>query len=84
MCFELVCGLVWELGVFLLPWWIIALDGAMSEVPFLGHIYRGVNITPAGSIVGLIWAIIDGAIDGAIFALLYNSIAGHSLNTKEM
>jgi hypothetical protein len=73
--FALTCGLVWGVGLFLLTWWIIAFDGATGEVPFLGRIYRGYNISPLGSIVGLVWGLIDGAIGGAIFAWLYNLIA---------
>lgn len=74
--FALTCGIVWGLGVLLLTWWIIALDGATGEITFLGRIYRGYNISPLGSIIGLGWAFADGAIGGVIFAWLYNLIAG--------
>ncbi len=70
--FSLACSLTWGLGVFFLTWWIILFDGSTNEIPFLGRIYRGYNISPAGSIIGLIWALADGAIGGAIFAWLYN------------
>lgn len=70
--FAIACGLIWGLGVFLLAWWVMLFDGATGEVPFLGHIYRGYNISPAGSVIGLLWALADGAIAGAIFAWLYN------------
>ena len=73
--FALTCGLVWGLSVFFLTWWIIALDGATGEITFIGRLYRGYSISPMGSIVGLIWALIDGLIGGAIFAWLYNLIA---------
>jgi hypothetical protein len=74
--FAITCGLIWGVGVFLLTWWIIAFEGSTGEVPFLGRLYRGYNISPMGSIIGLIWALIDGGIGGAIFAWLYNLIAG--------
>jgi hypothetical protein len=74
--FAITCGLIWGVGVFGLTWWIIAFEGSSSEVPFLGRVYRGYNISPTGSIIGLIWALIDGGIGGAIFAWLYNLIAG--------
>jgi len=74
--FALACGLVWGFGLFFVTWWIIAFDGATEEITFIGRIYRGYNISPLGSIVGLIWALFDGAIGGAIFAWLYNLIAG--------
>jgi len=81
--FALACGLVWGVGIFLLTWWIIALDCATGEVPFLGQLYRGYSISPTGSIVGLIWASLDGAIGGAIFAWLYNLIAARRSSEKQ-
>ena len=72
--FALTCGLVWGLGVFCLTWWIIAFDGSTGEATFLGSIYRGFNISPMGSVIGLVWALADGAIGGAIFAWFYNLI----------
>jgi hypothetical protein len=79
--FALACGLLWGSGLFLGTWWIIALDGATKEVPFIGQIYRGYNVSPLGSIVGLGWALLDGIIAGAIFAWLYNLMT--RLNGKE-
>ncbi len=73
--FALTCGLVWGVGLFLLTWWIIAFDGATGEVTWLGRIYRGYQVTPVGSVVGLAWAFADGLIFGAIFAWLYNGLA---------
>ena len=74
--FAVACGLIWGLGVFLLTWWIIMFDGATGEVPFLGQLYRGYNISPQGSVIGLIWALVDGGIGGALFAWLYNFLVG--------
>ncbi len=73
--FALSCGLIWGLGILALTWWIIALDGATAERTFLGSIYRGYNISPVGSIIGLVWGLADGAIGGEIFAWLYNRLA---------
>jgi hypothetical protein len=73
--FALTCGLVWGLGLFILTWWIIAFEGATGEVTFIGRIYRGYSISSVGSIIGFIWAFIDGLVGGAIFAWLYNLIA---------
>ena len=70
--FALACGLIWGFGLFCLTWWIIAFDGASGEATMIGRLYRGYSITPIGSIIGLIWAFIDGLIGGAIFAWLYN------------
>lgn len=75
--FALTCGLVWGVGLFLLSWWIILFDGASEEVTWLGQIYRGYRVTPVGSFVGLAWASVDGLVFGAIFAWVYNWLAGH-------
>ena len=72
--FSLTFGLVWGFGLFFLTWWIIAFDGATGESTFIGQVYRGYNISPIGSLIGLIWAFADGAIGGAIFAWLYNAL----------
>jgi len=76
--FALTCGLVWGLGLFLLTWWIIAIEGATDERTFIGMVYRGYSISPLGSIIGLLWAFADGAIGGAIFAWLYNCITSRT------
>ncbi|MFQ5699415.1 MAG: bacteriophage holin [Myxococcota bacterium] len=76
--FALTCGLVWGAGLFLLTWWIIAFDGATGDVTWIGQIYRGYEVSPLGSLVGLAWAFPDGLISGAIFAWAYNSLAGAS------
>jgi len=73
--FALACGLVWGLGLFILTWWIIAFDGSSNEITLIGRLYRGYNISPLGSIIGLVWALADGTVGGAIFAALYNWIA---------
>lgn len=73
--FALVCGLMWGFGVFCLAWWVMLFEGATKEVTLLGHLYRGFNISPLGSVIGLVWAFFDGLIGGAIFAWLYNKLA---------
>ncbi len=71
----LASGLIWGLGLFILTWWIIMFDGATGEVTLIGRLYRGYSISPAGSVIGLGWGLADGAIGGAIFAWLYNTLA---------
>jgi len=73
--FGLACGLVRGLGLFALTWWIMAFDGATGEVTLLGKIYRGYCVTPAGSVIGLVWAFFDGLVGGVIFAWLYNCLS---------
>lgn len=54
--------------IFFLTWWIIIFEGATGDITFIGHIYRGYNVSPVGSIFGLIWGFFDALIGGAIFA----------------
>jgi hypothetical protein len=75
LAFGLACGLIWGLGVFLLPWWVMAFEGTTHDLMFLGHIYRGFNISPLGSVLGLIYGACDGFIAGVLMAWLYNRFA---------
>ncbi len=72
--FAITCGIIWGLGLFCITWWIIFFEGPTGDPTFLGRIYRGYTISALGSFIGLLWAIIDGFIGGAIFAWLYNFI----------
>lgn len=71
----LACGLIWGFGVFLLTWWIIAFEGPTHDLMLIGHVYRGYDISPGGSVVGLVWGFADGMIGGALLGWLYNLIS---------
>lgn len=72
--FALTFGLIWGFGLFFLTWWIILFSGISRDPTLIGKVYLGYNISPFGSIIGLVWAFFDGFIGGAIFAWLYNYI----------
>jgi len=74
--FAITCSLIWGFGLFFLTWWVIIFDGATGETTLIGRLYRGYSISPQGSVIGLLWALADGFVGGAIFAWLYNWIAG--------
>jgi len=76
LAFALACGLLWGIALFCLTWWIILFEGSTAELIGIGHIYRGYCISPAGSVIGLVWGLVDGFIGGAIFAWIYNKFAG--------
>jgi hypothetical protein len=76
--FAITSGLLWGLGLFLLTLWVVLLDGPSDRMTFIGQVYRGYSLTIGGSVVGLVWGLVDGAIGGAVFAWLYNSLAGRS------
>jgi hypothetical protein len=80
--FAITCSLIWGFGLFFLTWWVIMFDGATGEVTLIGRLYRGYSISPQGSVIGLLWALADGFVGGAIFAWLYNWIAGRSAAAK--
>lgn len=81
--FGFTCALVWGIGLFFLTWWVIAFEGATGESTFLGLLYRGYNISPAGSVIGLIWAFADGLVGGLVFAWLYNVLATRFPGARE-
>lgn len=74
--FALTAGIVWGIGLCCLTWWVMLFDGATGEATIVGRIYRGYTISPIGSVVGLAWALGDGLVGGAVFAWLYNLLAG--------
>jgi hypothetical protein len=83
LAFGLTCGLMWGFGVFFLTWWIIAFMGVTNDPIVLGYLYRGYNVSPIGSVIGLAWALADGFVGGVIFAWLYNLIAGKMQSHNE-
>jgi hypothetical protein len=74
--FALTCSIIWGLGLFFLTWWFIAFDGATGEPTLIGKVYRGYTVSPIGSVIGLAYGFVDALIGGAIFAWLYNKLAG--------
>ena len=74
--FSLTCAILWGLGLFVLTWWVIAFEGTTGSVTPLGRVYKGYCISPLGSVIGLAWGFVDGLIGGAIFAWIYNKLAG--------
>lgn len=74
--FALACGLIWGLGIFVLTWWLIVLHGSGGPAGLLGRIYPGYEITALGSVIGLLWALVDGFLGGLVLSWLYNKLAG--------
>jgi hypothetical protein len=52
-------GLLWGLGVFLMTWWVIVMDGSSGDPTILSPFYRGHAYSPMGSVIGLVWALPD-------------------------
>ena len=81
--FAVTCGLVWGLGLFLLTWWIILVEGATGDVTWIGRIYIGYRISPVGSLFGLVWGFFDALCGGLIFAWLYNKLSDRFTRSGE-
>jgi len=79
----LALGLLWGLVVFGGTWWMIAFDGASDEATLIGRFYRGYTVTPWGSVIGLLWAVPDGLLGGALLAWLYNAFSGGARSVRE-
>jgi hypothetical protein len=70
-------GLVW--GVSLLVTTLVsARTGYAREflAVMAGSIYPGYAISPAGSLLGLLYGFVDGLVGGAVLAWIYNRLAG--------
>lgn len=74
--FTLACGILWGGTLLFIAWWIMLFDGAGGNIPLLGQIYRGYDLTPTGSFIGLLWGFVDGCIGGFILGAVYNLLAG--------
>jgi hypothetical protein len=74
--FALSCGILWGLAVLLATVWIIVFGFDGTVMVNLDHFYFGYNISYLGAVIGGIWGFVDGAIGGAVFAWLYNKLAG--------
>lgn len=74
--FALTSGIVWGAVVCLSTLWLLmrGYDGRL--ISQLDHFYVGYTFSAVGAFVGLAWGFVDGALLGAIFAWLYNRLAG--------
>jgi hypothetical protein len=75
--FALACGLLWGIGCFFLTWWLIALEGTNASPTIINRIYPGYDITPIGSVIGMVWGFVDAGIGGLVFAWLYNLLSSN-------
>ncbi len=76
--FALTTALIWGFGLFFITWWVILFEGASGTRTIIGVVYRGYNISAVGSLIGLVWGLVDGFVGGAIFAWLYNLLTPRS------
>lgn len=68
-------GIVWGFYMLFLGWASIYGWGT-AFVEVASSVYIGFDPSIAGGVIGGIWGFFDGAIAGAIIALVYNAVAG--------
>ena len=73
--FALTCAIFGGFGLFLVTWWKIITRAATGHVTFVGRIFLGYNVSPLGSLIGLIWGLVFGLIVGALFDWIYNRLS---------
>ncbi|MCL7414051.1 MAG: bacteriophage holin [ANME-2 cluster archaeon] len=58
----------------LLLGWASIFGWGTDLVEIISPVYLGYNSTFIGGIIGALWGFVDGAIAGAIIALIYNAV----------
>jgi hypothetical protein len=82
--FTIACGLSLGVGTFSLTWWVIAFEGSSTSSNFISSLFRGYTFTPAGSLIGLAWGLLDGGLGGFLLAWIHNRfIAGAPVRINE-
>lgn len=74
--FALTCGILWGLTILFCTLWLLAFGYDGHLIKALDHFYIGYSFTVIGAFIGLAWGFVDGFVGGAIFAWLYNKLAG--------
>jgi hypothetical protein len=70
-------GITWALGILLLGW-AGSFGWGTDLVRVMSSLYIGYGPGFFGGIIGGIWALVDGAIFGAVITLVYNVAAGRA------
>jgi len=70
--FGLACGFIFALYMLILGLAAAWLGWGTNLVGAIGTLYIGYGATFFGSIIGALWAFVDGLVAGLIFAWLYN------------
>lgn len=65
-------SLTWASFIVMLGLAAALTDWSLAAVEALGDIYLGFGPSLVGTLIGVPWALLDGAIAGALIGLLYN------------
>ena len=72
--FGLTLGCAWGFCIFTLVLIARYSSKARAVIQFSSKVYRGLDESFKGSIVGALWGFFDGALSGFVIAWLYNLI----------
>ena len=79
--FAFATGILW--GFLLFAYTLLeAARGLGTTLSRLSALYPGYSVTYLGSVVGLVYGFVSGALVGAAFCWLYNRFAGTSGEAK--
>lgn len=72
--FAVICGG----GLFLATVWLLIKGGPRvgEHLNLLSHFFIGYSVSWGGSVVGLFWGALAGAVIGWTLGLIYNSVVG--------
>ncbi len=73
--FALTCAILGAVGLLVLAWWLILMEGPDASAGMLERVYPGYAATAVGSLLGIVWGFVDGLVCGLVFAWLYNALA---------
>jgi cell shape-determining protein MreD len=79
--FAVAAGILWGFLLFVLTL-LEAARGVGHTMGVLSALYLGYSVTYLGSLVGLVYGFVSGALAGAAFCWLYNRFAGTSGEPK--
>ncbi|MGD0869691.1 MAG: hypothetical protein ABSB88_09090 [Bryobacteraceae bacterium] len=79
--FAVAAGILWGFLLFVLTL-LEAARGVGHTMGVLSALYLGYSVTYLGSLVGLVYGFVSGALVGAAFCWLYNRFAGTSGEPK--
>lgn len=72
---SVISGIICALGFLSISMWAVYRDGSTGRRNIISKIYRGFNFSIPGSLIGSLWAFVDGLLCGAAYAWLHNRIA---------
>ena len=74
----MVCGLIGGLGLFIMTVWLLLEGGPQvgSHLQLLSNYFIGYSVTWPGSLVGLFYGALTGAVLGWTVGFIYNKVVG--------